>query len=105
MTSWQKKFFVSKWHKKTSEAATSDVRFVLVVQPHRASWLEHSKYKRRHFASGRLQGQVGSTMNQKDFLMASTKNGNKKVHVPAHTRTTSKGKKVKVPEHYRSTPN
>mgnify|MGYP006439185669 CR=1 FL=1 len=36
--------------------------------------------------------------------MAQTNKGNKKVHVPAHTRRQN-GKVVKVPEHYRSTPN
>ena len=36
--------------------------------------------------------------------MAKTKKGNKKVHVPAHTKKVN-GKKVKVDEHYRSTPN
>lgn len=37
--------------------------------------------------------------------MAKTPKGNKKVHVPAHTRKTGGGKKIKVKEHYRSTPN
>jgi hypothetical protein len=36
--------------------------------------------------------------------MSKTKKGNKKVHVPAHTKKV-KGKKIKVKEHYRSTPN
>lgn len=36
--------------------------------------------------------------------MAKTKKGNKKVHVPAHTKKVG-NKKVKVKEHYRSTPN
>lgn len=37
--------------------------------------------------------------------MAKTKEGKKKVHVPAHTRKGKGGKKQKVKEHYRSTPN
>ena len=37
--------------------------------------------------------------------MAKTKKGNKKIHVPAHTRKGKGGKKIRVPEHYRSTPN
>lgn len=37
--------------------------------------------------------------------MAKTESGNKKVHVPAHSRKSSSGKPVRVPEHYRSTPN
>jgi hypothetical protein len=37
--------------------------------------------------------------------MAATKEGKKKVHVPAHERKGKNGKKVNVPEHYRSTPN
>jgi len=36
--------------------------------------------------------------------MAQTKQGKKKVHVPAHKRKAN-GKTIKVPEHYRSTPN
>ncbi len=36
--------------------------------------------------------------------MAKTNKGNKKVHVPEHTKKV-RGKTVKVPEHYRSTPN
>ncbi|MDD3045229.1 MAG: hypothetical protein PHF33_07245 [Candidatus Delongbacteria bacterium] len=36
--------------------------------------------------------------------MAKTNNGNKIVHVPAHTRNSGE-RKVRVPEHYRSTPN
>ena len=36
--------------------------------------------------------------------MAKTEKGNKKVHVPPHTKTVN-GKTVKVGEHYRSTPN
>ena len=36
--------------------------------------------------------------------MAKTKKGNKKVHVPKHTRKGKNGKKVVVREHYRSTP-
>ena len=36
--------------------------------------------------------------------MAKTKKGNKKVHVPAHTKKVG-GKTVKVPAHYRSPPN
>ena len=36
--------------------------------------------------------------------MAKTKDGKKKVHVPAHTKIVD-GKKVKVREHYRSTNN
>ena len=35
--------------------------------------------------------------------MAKTKEGKKKVHVPAHTKVVN-GKKDKEPEHYRSTP-
>lgn len=34
--------------------------------------------------------------------MAKTKDGKKKVHVPAHTKVV-KGKRIKVREHYRST--
>lgn len=36
--------------------------------------------------------------------MAKTKLGNKKVHVPEHTKKVKK-KTVKVSEHYRSTPS
>lgn len=42
--------------------------------------------------------------NVEVIAMAKTKKGNKKVHVPAHTKKVG-GKKVKVKEHYRSTPN
>lgn len=40
-------------------------------------------------------------------LMAKTRTGKKKVHVPAHTRVvkTKRGRRrVRIPEHYRSTP-
>ncbi len=45
-----------------------------------------------------------SKNDKKLNTMGKTKKGNKKVHVPAHTKKV-KGKKIKVKEHYRSTPD